>query len=398
MLLGTHSFLFSVVDRPQTPGGHILFAGLATAFIFCSELQNGGPRSADAFELQLETRTKQDSSSDKTSFKGQIRDSLAWLTVKLEGGVWDINPSGVAVLRSTDQNTSDPFGSDLNKVLVAKSTLADTRFTLGVGDDWVRWTSRQALSNYITPLSNVAYVVRPGFGSNDIATSQHLDAAVWKTNTMRLSVFAEYDRVGAYFEAPRFAIKSQDPFSIPNSTTTRLGSAVEWGPITFTLEQRTQQSLAEDNAPIKAENIIGVLLSLDELRDRSRWIPQNVSWLMPSSVYLIVGQGRVRAMPPQGVNDDTASDVSAGFSWSRGNVSATFGYWMTNYQSQLYPWKGSGLDASLGFHDGEWGVDLYLDLYRSAYADVQPLAYVPAGQQVMTDNYFSGGVRFTGRF
>jgi hypothetical protein len=373
-----------------------LFAGLTAAFIFCSELQNGGPRSADAFELQLETKTKQDSSSGKTSFKGQIRDSLAWLTVKLEGGVWDINPPGMAALPSTDRNTSDPFGLDLNKVLVAKSALADTRFTLGFGDDWVRWTSRQAVSNYITPLNNVAYLVRPGFGSDNIATSQHLDAAIWKTNTMRLSVFAEYNRVGGYFEAPRFAIKSQDPFSIPNSTTTRLGSAVEWGPITFTLEQRTQQSLAEDSAPIKAENMIGVLLSIDELR--SSWIPQNVSWLMPSSAYLIVGQGRVRAMPAQGVNGDTASDVSAGFSWNRGNIYATFGYWMTNYQSQLYPWKASGLDASLGFHEGEWGVDFYLDLYRSAYADMQQLAYVPTGQQVMTDNYFSGGVRFTERF
>jgi hypothetical protein len=43
------------------------------------------PRSADAFELQLET--KQDLFSEKSSYKGQARDSIAWLSVKLEGGV-----------------------------------------------------------------------------------------------------------------------------------------------------------------------------------------------------------------------------------------------------------------------------------------------------------------------
>src|SRR5262249_3230602 len=152
-----------------------------------------------------------------------------------------------------------------------------------------------------------------------------IDAGIWKTDTIRLSVFAEYDRVGAYFEAPKFAIKPQDPFATPNSTTTRLGSAVGWGPITFTLEQRSQQSLAEYNAPTKVENQIGVSLSLDDLRTRSGWIPQSMSWVVPSSTYLVVGQGRVRAALDQGVNGDSISDVSAGLSWNIGNFYANFG-------------------------------------------------------------------------
>ena len=45
------------------------------------------PQSADAFEWQLETKTKQDLFSEKSSYKGQARDSIAWLSVKLEGGV-----------------------------------------------------------------------------------------------------------------------------------------------------------------------------------------------------------------------------------------------------------------------------------------------------------------------
>jgi hypothetical protein len=101
----------------------------------------------------------------------------------------------------------------------------------------------------------------------------------------------------------------------------------------------------------------------------------------------------------QGVNGDTVSDVSAGLSWNVGKFYANFGYWMSNYQSQLYPWKGSGLDGSLGFYEGQWGVDLYFDVYRSSYAYPQQWADVLAGQ-LITQKYndVSGGFRFTGHF
>lgn len=131
-------------------------------------------------------------------------------------------------------------------------------------DDTVRWTSRQAVSNYITPNVDLGYLTRTGLLDN-AATSQHLDASIWKTGSMRISLFGEYDRVGTFFTAPTFVIKGSDPFLIPNSTTTRTGGAVQQGPITFTLEQRTRQSLAQDNAPINVENQIGAWLSFDEL-------------------------------------------------------------------------------------------------------------------------------------
>jgi hypothetical protein len=386
----------AILNRPHLASRRILLAAAAAVFSVCG----AGPRSAGAFELQLEAKTKQDQTSTQSSFKGQARDSMAWLSVKLEGGVWDLNPTGMGSLMSSDWVKSDPFRMDLNDVPLVKSTLADTRVTVGLWDDWVRATSRQAVSNYITPGTDPGYLVRPGFGFDDVATSQHLDTAVWKTDSMRLSLFAEYDRVGAYFEAPTFAIKHDDPFSTPNSTTTRLGSAVAWGPITFTLEQRAQQSLAEYNAPTKVENQIGVSLSLDDLRTGSGWILQNMSWVVPSSTYLTVGQGRVSAALDQGVNGDTVSDVSAGLSWKVGNFYANVGYWWSNYQSQLYPWKGSGLDGSLGFYEGQWAFDLYFDVYRSSYGYPQQWVDVLAGPQLITQQYndISGGFRFTSRF
>jgi hypothetical protein len=387
---------FPVLNHPQTPARRILLAGGVAVFSVCG----AGPRSAAAFELQLEAKTKQDQTSTKSSFKGQAHDSMAWLSVKLEGGVWDLNPAGMGSLMSSDWAKSDPFRMDLNEVPLVKSTLADTRVTVGLWDDWLRWTSRQAVSNYVTPGTEPGYLARPGFGSDDVATSQHIDAGIWKTDSMRLSVFAEYDRVGAYFEAPKFAIKPQDPFATPNSTTTRFGSAMAWGPITFTLEQRSQQSLAQYNAPIKVENNVGVSLSLDDLRTRSGWIPQGMSWAFPSSTYLIVGQGRVSAALNQGVNGDTVSDVSAGLTWKVGNFYANVGYWWSNYQSQLYPWKGSGLDGSIGFYEGPWAIDLYFDVYRSSYGYPQQWVDVLAGQQLITQQYndISGGFRLTTRF
>jgi hypothetical protein len=148
------------------------------------------------------------------------------------------------------------------------------------------------------------------------------------------------------------------------------------------------------------ENQIGVSLNLDDLRTRSGWIPQGMSWVVPSSTYLTVGQGRVSAALDQGVNGDTVSDVSAGLSWNVGKFYANVGYWWSNYQSQLYPWKGSGFDGSLGFYEGQWAVDLYLDVYRSSYGYPQQWVDVLAGQQLITQQYneISGGFRFTSRF
>ena len=87
-------------------------------------------------------------------------------------------------------------------------------------------------------------------------------------------------------------------------------------------------------------------------------------------------------------------------SWNVGKFYANFGYWTSNYQSQLYPWKGYGLDGSVGFYEGQWSVDLYLDAYRSSYAYAQQWTDVLASQQLITQKYndMSGGFRFTERF
>src|SRR5262249_18302516 len=151
-------------------------------------------------------------------------------------------------------------------------------------------------------------------------------------------------------------------FSKPNSTTTQLGATVERGPLTFTLKQSAQQSLAQDNAPIQVQNQIGVSLNFDQLQGIRSRIPDSMSWVMPSSAYLYVGQGRMRG---QWVNGDTTSDVSAGLSWNLGKIYANLGYWQSAYQSQLYPWKGSGINGSLGFYEGLWGIDMYFDVGRS---------------------------------
>jgi hypothetical protein len=341
------------VNRPETWGGRIFLAGMAAGLFVCIDLKNAGPRNADALEVQSEVKTKQDQSKDTITFKGQLHNA-GWLSIKFDGSVLDLNPA-----------RSDAFTAYGFQMLepVEKTMVSDTRVNVGVWDDWVRLTSRQAVSNYFKPGTDLGYLRMSEFDNR--ATSQRIETSILKTDWMRLSLFADYARVGAYFAAPNNIIKRQDPFSQPNSTTTQLGTIVERGPFTFTLKQRIQQSLAQDNAPIQVQNQIGVSINFDELRGRSGRIPEGISWVVPSSVYLNVGQGRVRASLSQGVNGDTTSDVSAGLSWNLGKIYASLGYWQSEYQSQLYPWKGSGIDGSLGFYEGQWGIDMYFDVYRS---------------------------------
>jgi hypothetical protein len=141
------------------------------------------------------------------------------------------------------------------------------------------------------------------------------------------------------------------------------------------------------------KNQIGVSLSFDQLLGRSGGILQGTSWVVPSSAYFIVAQGRMRASLSQGVNGDTTSDVSAGLSWNVEKIYANFGYWQSDYQSQLYPWKGSGINGSLGFYEGQWGIDLYFDVSRSA------TSYALTGMQQSTTQtfgamYVTSGLRF----
>src|SRR5262249_54178846 len=124
-------------------------------------------------------------------------------------------------------------------------------------------------------------------------------------------------------------------------------------------------SLALDNAPIQVQNQIGVSLNFDQLQSQKGRIPDGMSWLVPSSAWVNVAQGRVRASLDQGVNGDTTSDVSAGLFWMLGKLYANLGYWQSDYKSQLYPWKGSGINGSLGFHEGLWGIDIYFDVSSS---------------------------------
>ena len=343
------------------------------------------------FELPLESKTKEDPSSLTTSLKGQERDPVGWLSIKLDGTVWNINPASALTSHGA---TLQPLPTEPNQTPIITTALTDTKVTLGMWDNWVRWTSRQGVSNYITSGTGPGYLMGTGFPADNVATSQHVDTNIWKTGSTTLSLFAEYDRVGAYFEAPAFAIKHPDPFSTPNSTTTRFGGAVQQGPITFTLEQRAQQSLAQDNAPTNVENQIGMWLSVDGLLGRS-WMPESASWVMPTSAYLNVGQGRVRAALDQGVNGDTTSDVSAGVAWNRDKIYGSLGFWQSTYQSQLYPWKGFGIDGSVGFHEGQWGVDLYFNVYNSL------MSYpMPGMQQATTQgsNIITGGILFSEHF
>lgn len=382
-------------------GGCLLVAVAAAGFFVCIDPGAGGPATANAFDLQYDPRT--DSLSEKHSVKNQIADPHGWFTLKIDGTVWDMNAPGVSSsydpqLFNASSLVAEPVPLQWNQFSPEKSTVNDTKTTLGVLNDRVKFTYREAASSYLVPGVNTANLTRGGLGFDNTASSERIDTTVWKTGSMALSLYAEYNRVGADFLAPTFAIKPQDAFFTANSTTTRLGSAFQHGPVTVTFEQHAQQSLAQQNAPTKIENQVGVAFGLDQML--GRWAPEGMSWVLPVSAYATVGQGNVRATLAQGVSGDTLSDVSAGLMWSRNSIYASLSYWRSEYQSQLYPWQGLGIDGSIGYHQDWWSVDLYFDVYRSltAYPSLvgSPTALQPLTNQRL-DSIF-GGLAFTGRF
>jgi hypothetical protein len=340
----------------ECEGRHILLAGTVAGIFVLINLANAGSQHAYAFEVESDSKAKEGLSRETISFNGQIR-NFGWLSVKFDGSVLDLNPA------RTDAPTS--YGFKLSEpVQMEKTAVTDTRVTLGVWDDWIRFSSRQGASNYMTPGTDI--LKQTGSGFDNFATSQRLETTIWKTDATRVALFSEYARVGPYFASPDLAKKRQDPFSQPNSTTARLGATIEQGPLTFTLEQRAHQSLVQDNAPIQVQNQIGMAISFDELRGRYARALHGMSWIVPSSAWLNVGQGKVRASLDQGVAGDTTSDVSFGLSWALGKFTANLGYWRSDYQSQLYPWKGSGANGSIGFHEDLWAIDIYFDVASSA--------------------------------
>jgi hypothetical protein len=211
--------------------GELLAAMIAANVFFCIGLENSGPRTANAFEL-LQFDSKTGLVADKNSFKSQVGDG--WLTLKIDGTVWNMDAPGAAP--SYDQQLfnsasllAEPAPLQWNQL--PAPALADTRATVSLWDDRVRWTSRQAASSYMPiPSINTAQLTQ---SFDNTATSQRLDTTIWKAGSTSLSLFGEYDRVGLNFQSPNFAIKPQDPFSTPNSNTTRLGGAFQQGPITF---------------------------------------------------------------------------------------------------------------------------------------------------------------------
>jgi hypothetical protein len=277
-----------IVTLPKTRGGCILLASVAASVFVCIDLENAAGPIAYAFEQpELEVKKKSaGQSSEIISFDGKARYSD--FSFKVDTSVVDLSPRHAYAISSYGFATLEPGQ-------IEKSAVTETRVTLGAWDDWVRWTSRQAISNYIKPGTDLGYLRHMGAELDNGAISQRIETSILKIDAMRVSLFADYAKVGAYFAAPDFAVKRQDPFSKPNSTTTRLGAIVEQGPMTFTLEQRAQQSLAEANAPIHVQNQIGMSLSFDKLLGRSGNMQESLSWIMPSSAWLNVGEGRMRA-------------------------------------------------------------------------------------------------------
>jgi len=356
--------------RPTNLRFRVRLALLTAGIVLCVD----GPREAASFEAGEEIDTKMSGpTTERISFAG--RRTTGWLGINFEGSLFDPNPA-----------RTDSFGSSGFSIL-DKRALSDTHITFNLFDDRVRWTSRQANSSYVTANTNFGYLRQSEVGYDNSAISQRVEASLLNTGTTRLSLFTEYARVGASFSFSDGAIKRQDIFSKPNTMTTRVGANFGWGPLSMTLEERSEQKLTSDNPPIQTQKI-GFAFSVKDWASKGSIIPENTVQLLPSSIWFNVGQGKMKAPLIEGIAGDSTSDLSVGSSWSLGKFYASLGYWSSNYQSQLYPWRGSAINGSLGFQDGLWQIDMYLDLGRSTYG------LVGVGQAAVQNVEVTSGIRF----
>src|SRR6476660_2678863 len=120
VLFGPHNSLGGdwgiIVSRPEKWGGRILLAGVAAGAFVCIDLENAGPRNADAFESELEIKTKPTGSRETTSVKGQVRDVPSWLNVKFDGSLLDLNPAHVDAFTSYGFKTLEPVQKEKGAV------------------------------------------------------------------------------------------------------------------------------------------------------------------------------------------------------------------------------------------------------------------------------------------
>src|SRR6476660_8647073 len=118
-LRGPHNLLGRwgqlIVNRPEY-WGSILLASVAAGVFVCIDFENAGPRNANAFESELEIKTKPTGSRETTSVKGQVRDVPSWLNVKFDGSLLDLNPAHVDAFTSYGFKTLEPVQKEKGAV------------------------------------------------------------------------------------------------------------------------------------------------------------------------------------------------------------------------------------------------------------------------------------------
>jgi hypothetical protein len=90
---------------------NLLLAGLLAGVCVCVDLENAGPRNADAFESKHEVKIKPVNLTD-------------WLSIKVDGTVLNLN--------SERGDALTPNGFKMLEPVQEKGAVSDTRVTLGV--------------------------------------------------------------------------------------------------------------------------------------------------------------------------------------------------------------------------------------------------------------------------
>jgi outer membrane protein assembly factor BamD len=293
-----------------------------------------------------------------------------WLHVQFDSGT-------VERRRRTDNEILGLPLEDLDEW--EEGTVSNSKFTAGILDDRLRWTTSYSWSRYRD--ADTDYQERSGQ-----SVLHRLDAEIWESRDLSLSVYGSHGLVDSDFESieddKRFL-----PLSDTNRITDEIGTRIELGPVALGVSwDRSQQ--AEDGSESDDFRRFGyegnATLNLDDLRDRFGNPLGDTFWsIAPGSLWLTYGSHQVD-IAGGGDTYDRTTDFSVGASWGWDSAYGNLSYWRSIYDGRQpsledADWLGDGLDLGLGFFGQQWTLDGVLSISRAMdlyqYSDTSEINY-----------------------
>lgn len=373
--LGQATCTIALLVLSGTPGSR---ADEASSFRFAL------PPEAGAAHFEIETSRRDSHARRAGGLMEDWRDQFGFMADIAAGGV-EVEIDGAFAdfgRASTMESDSELFEEDIGHF--ERNTVNETGVTLGLSDDRLRLSSRQAWSSYDASSFAVrrrAFELRgrpdpeaqePQAAADGRAVGHRFDAALLRSDTANLSVFGLWSEVGRNFEA--FELRDDDAFGRSNRETLEVGGKLGLGPLVFEFTQSRFERLDDAEAAPEDRTEVTLSLDLNRLGTMFDGVPARLKTLAPDTVWATLGRGRIDARHGSSASDDRIEDVAFGLVWDWDGAYASLDYWDSVYDGGeqgdvAFDWIGRGGSTAFGFYDERWSMDAALGFYQADALD-----------------------------